>query len=209
MGKSLARTAFNPAIESVLSKRRNAMKRMSPLNCLIALTLISGCYDLRDDFGEFRIGMANRFAADSAWRNMEGVCAGMNCPHSVREGFRSGYSAVANGGNGCPPAFPVISCHNHMWLDRCSEKEKMEAWYDGYELGAMAAKADGMADANRIVTRLPQSTPIDYSGVNTPRPAAVPESTGVGLPPTPASDTPAPEGSIPQQPAAEEPQSSF
>ena len=39
----------------------------------------------------------------------------------------------------------------------------MEAWYDGYEVGVVAAKADGMEDANRISSRMPQSTPVDFS----------------------------------------------
>ena len=185
------------------------MNRSATFTCLIALTFISGCYELRDDFTEFRIGMTNRLAARTAWINMESVCVGMNCPHSFREGFQSGYTAVANGGNGCPPAFPVISCHNHMWMDRCSEKEKMEAWYDGYELGAMAAKSDGMADANRIVTRMPQSNPIDYSGVNAPRTTPASDSTGLTIPTTPGAEPQLTEPPVAEPPTIEEPQSGF
>lgn len=187
------------------------MTRFVSLVCLIAV--ISGCYDLRDDFADYRIGMANRAAARNAWQNMQGVCGGINCPHSFREGFQAGYVAVANGGDGCPPAFPVIECHNHMWMDRCSEKEKMEAWYDGYEHGAMAAKSEGMADANRIVTRMPQSHPIDYSGVNASRPSPAAISSEKAIPPTPATDIPMseePTGEPTEEPPlVNEPQSSF
>ena len=105
----------------------------------------------------------------------------------------SGYTDVANGGNGCPPAFPIIRCHNHMWMDWCSESEKMEAWYDGYEIGAMSAKGDGMADSNRIVTRIPHANPVDYSGAGHNHSGAGPEAMPMdsAVPPAPIEQTPA------------------
>ncbi len=143
------------------------MRRDVVIPGLLLLTLVSGCLsEIRDEMTEFRIGWGNKFAARAAWKNAQGACQGIGCPHSFREGFTSGYIAVANGATGCPPAVPIISCHNHMWMDRCSENDKMAAWYDGYEVGVMAAKADGMVDANRMTTRIPQPTPVDYSGAS-------------------------------------------
>ena len=106
------------------------MRKYVAITSTLLLTLTSGClYELRDEFAETRIGWGNKFAASSAWSNSKGLCTGLSCPHSFKEGFMSGYTDVANGGNGCPPAFPIIRCHNHMWMDWCSESEKMEAWY--------------------------------------------------------------------------------
>ena len=42
----------------------------------------------------------------------------------------------------------------------------MSAWYDGYEVGAMSAKSDGMGDANRVYTRFPQPSNVDYSNMS-------------------------------------------
>ena len=142
------------------------MKRYVAVPGILLATLVSGCfYELRDEWQEHKIGWANRQSANWAWKDSESACLGMSCPHSFKEGFMSGYIDVANGGTGCLPAFPILRPHNHMWMDRCSDSEKMEAWYDGYEIGAMAAKGEGMGDANRIVTRTPRSTPVEYSPV--------------------------------------------
>ena len=140
------------------------MKKYFALLGIFLMTFVSGCfYELRDEISECKISWQNKFAAKSAWRDTRGACMGIDCPHSFKEGFMAGYIAVTDGGTGCPPAIPMIDCHNHMWLDRCSESQKMEAWYDGYEHGAMAARETGMADVNRMTTRTPQATPIDYS----------------------------------------------
>jgi hypothetical protein len=58
----------------------------------------------------------------------------------------------------------------------------------------MAAKADGMADANKIVTRVPMATPIEYPSASStgqpsskePTPADMPDA---AIPPTPKSET--------------------
>jgi hypothetical protein len=166
------------------------MKRYVAVAGTLLMTLVSGCfYELRDEFAEMKIGFANRSSAKAAWTQSEGACTGMSCPHSFKEGFKTGYIAVANGANGCPPAYPVIGCHNHMWMDRCSESEKMEAWYDGYEVGAMAAKGDGMGDANRITTRLPHTTPTDYSNSGHNPPTSIEDvSPSSGIPPAPNTE---------------------
>ena len=141
------------------------MKRISAIPGLLLLTLASGCfYEIRDEIAECKINMANHCAAKQAWFDTRGACRGMCCPHSFKDGFMSGYVAVADGGNACLPAVPNFSCCNHMWMDCfCCDSDKMSAWYDGYELGAMAAKEGGMCDSNRVITRTPQCSPVDYS----------------------------------------------
>src|SRR5262249_32751130 len=130
-----------------------------------------------------------KWAAWSAWRNAQGYCGGMNCPHSFKEGFRSGFIDVANGGTGCPPAFPNIPRCNHMWMDFCSGSEKIQASYDRYENGATMAKGQGMADVNRVVTRIPHVTPADYSMPSTTQPgAATPMLTDPAVPPAPLEE---------------------
>jgi hypothetical protein len=173
----------------ISSKGRRAMKRYTALPGLLLLTLVSGCfYELRDELTECKISWNNKWAAKAAWHDTQGSCMGMSCPHSFKEGFRSGYLDVANGGRGCLPAVPDIRCCNHMWLDLCSDNQKMEAWFDGYEIGALAAREGGMADANRVVSRAPQATPVDYTTpAHTPADASpIYPSSGLSIPPAPA-----------------------
>lgn len=174
------------------------MKRYSAVIGLFSAMVTSGClYELRDEFNECRLNCATRSAARSSWKTSSGACMGISCPHSFKEGFMAGYENVANGGNGCVPAVPIFSLHNHMWMDRCSESEKVAAWYDGWEIGAMSAKGDGMADSNRISTRLPQSADVDYSSGgrsqmnSSPAVPAAPRdnySADTVIPPAPSTD---------------------
>ncbi len=167
------------------------MKRFAALSGVLLVTLVTGCLnELRDDFTECKIKFSNMLAAKSAYRDIEGACDGICCPHSFKEGFIAGYVAVADGGLGCPPAVPQIRFCNHMWLDMCSDSEKMEAWYDGYEQGVVAAKAEGMGDVNRVNTRMPHGTPVDYSN------SGHAHSTG------PMGSPPPADSSVPPQPVA-------
>ena len=144
------------------------MNRYTALPGILLLTLASGCfYELRDECTEYKIKMSNKCAATSAWMHVRRACAGLPCRHSYKDGFMEGFIAVANGGTGCVPAVPILPIHNHLWMDcRCGDGQKMEAWYDGYELGAMTARESGMADANRVASRIPHATPVDYSITN-------------------------------------------
>lgn len=169
------------------------MKRIALLPVVLMMTFASGCfYELRDDITDCKINMYNHLMARAAYQEMDGACMDMPCRHSFKEGFYQGYKDVANGGTGCVPAVPQIRCCNHMWMDcMCTENEKMEAWYDGYEFGAMAAKAEGMGDANRIVTRVPMATPVEYA------------PPGSSAEPPPKDPTPVPEAAIPPAPMSE------
>jgi len=163
------------------------MRKYAVLPALLLFSFASGCmYEMRDEFNECKINCYNKWQARRAYTGMDTACLGLSCPHSFKEGFVTGYVDVANGGTGCVPAVPVISAHNHMWMDRCSENEKMESWYDGYEHGAMAAKAEGMADSNRVVTRMPHATPVEST---MPASGAMDGSAGQPIPPAPLSTT--------------------
>lgn len=157
----------------------------------------SGCmYELRDEFEECHFKCAAKRAARAAWSTSSGACQGMGCPNSFKDGFIQGYLDVANGGKGCVPIVPVYGIHNHMWMDRCSDNDKAAAWFDGFEIGVMAARADGMADANRYQSRVPTAT-ADYSSLKNTGPGGTgaPGSSNLGsplsdpaVPPTPVTD---------------------
>jgi|GEM_PF-5714299 len=102
--------------------------------------------------------------AKASYRDIGRDCQTMPCRYSFRDGYIAGYIAVCDGGNGCvPPVVQVRYC-NLTWLDQSCETEKMEAWFEGYELGALIAKTEGMTGANHTVTRISMGVPIDYVG---------------------------------------------
>lgn len=143
------------------------MKRFAIFSGLMLLTAASGCMsDYKEELAECHFRWNTYWAADAAYHDLADACTGLGCPNSFKDGFRAGYMDIAEGGLGCPPAVPKFGCCNHMWLDHCSEGDKMAAWYDGWELGVIAARGDGMVDAYRMVTRIPQATPVDYPWAN-------------------------------------------
>jgi hypothetical protein len=162
---------------------------IAAINVLL-LTLVCGCfYELRDEMAECKISCANHFAAHAAWRTVRRNCGGFCCPHSFKTGFMNGYTDVADGGNGCPPVTPQIDLFNCMWLDRCSESEKMAAWYSGYEAGAAAAQEDGVAEFNCITIRIPQPMPVGSQASEGNRIDQSPEGSPQGEPASPVPST--------------------
>lgn len=168
------------------------MKRALVLPALLLVTLASGCmYEMRDSMTDCKINLYNHMMAKSSYSQMDTACMGLSCPHSFKEGYFQGFKDVANGGTGCVPAVPQVRCCNHMWMDFCTESQKLEAWYDGYEFGAMAAKAEGFGDSNRLTTRIPTAPPIEY---------AMPSSGGAEPPTKDPSLQGGPEAAIPPAP---------
>jgi hypothetical protein len=64
-------------------------------------------------------------------------------------GYRAGYEDVANGSNGCTPAFPPK--HYWSWQYQSAEgQRKVAAWFSGYPHGARAAEEDGVGHWSQI-----------------------------------------------------------
>src|SRR5712691_4115971 len=120
---------------------------------LCLLSLVSGClYEIRDEIVDCEISMRNHLRACDAWCRSLPVDKSKETYGDFKSGFLQGYKAIATGGNGCPPVLPP-ACY---WKGRYQSEEgqaKTNAWFDGYSQGALAAKADGVAELNRIVTR--------------------------------------------------------
>ncbi len=71
--------------------------------------------------------------------------------HEFCEGFRAGYDAIAEGGDGCTPAFPPRQYWG--WRYQSAEgQEKVAAWYAGFPHGARAAEEDGIGNWGQIQT---------------------------------------------------------
>ena len=149
-------------------KKHIAMKRHLVLCCILLLTLASGCLNqIRDEFDDTRVANFNRNLAWAAFCEASPLYCNIDCPYSFKLGFTSGFIAVANGGNGCPPVFPPSSrVFSTAWLDDGTPEEKRNAWYDGYAHGVLAANQTGASDINRIPARLPHRQVFDPSVPN-------------------------------------------
>ena len=164
------------------------------------MILASGCMSqIRDSCDDTRVAYFNHNLAWAAYCEASPAYATVDCPNSFRSGFKTGFIAVANGGNGCPPVFPPGSkILSSAWLDDGTPEDRRNAWYDGYAHGVLAANQTGAADINRIPARLPQrqvfdasmpgSTPSEFAPL-LPSPTPVRIDTDIpGIAPMPAND---------------------
>ncbi len=75
----------------------------------------------------------------------------INHPHekSFKEGFCDGYRSIASGGDGCTPALPP----KKYWSWKYQSAEgiaKVNAWYEGFPLGAKAAEQEGVGFYSQV-----------------------------------------------------------
>lgn len=138
---------------------------------LVAALILSssGCSALRgvrdyvhynDMMDDFAVGWRNHVWANQAWNERKHIFVDEPQLFDFGEGFRAGYSAVASGGNGCPPPLPPRKYWN--WKYSSPEGQaKTAAWFAGYPYGAAASEEDGAGLWREI--QVSESIAIQYS----------------------------------------------
>ncbi|HVJ83242.1 MAG TPA: hypothetical protein VNC50_19405, partial [Planctomycetia bacterium] len=121
------------------------MKRIVFSTFVAGAALSIGCAQLQDSRMEAR----NKSMARAAWRNQGGAFQYAAHPVHFREGFIAGYSDIASGGDGCPPALPP-KCYWSVAFQNPSGQERVKAWFDGWREGVAAAKRDGVASYGTV-----------------------------------------------------------
>lgn len=123
---------------------------------MVAAFSFTGCcyYELRDTFDECSLGVRNQYLARMAWHRCSDAYDDHPHEKEFGHGFRDGYAAVASGADGCCPSMPP-RCYWNTCYRGCEGQSKVNAWFDGYARGAIAAEADGLAASGRIVMRQP------------------------------------------------------
>lgn len=115
-------------------------------------TLVQGLNEYlayNDRCDEFVLGWRNHVWANQAWLARRHLYFGHPQFYALGEGFRAGYQDVASGGNGCPPALPPREFWS--WQYQSGEGQaKVAAWFEGYPIGAEAAKEDGAGESQQI-----------------------------------------------------------
>ncbi len=100
---------------------------------------------------DFVCGYRNSAWSAKAWHCRKHQFCNERYLHDFCRGFRAGYEAVADGDNGCTPAFPA---REYMgWRYQSAEGQaKVAAWFSGYPHGARAAEEDGVGNWTQIQT---------------------------------------------------------
>jgi hypothetical protein len=97
------------------------------------------------------MGYRNQAWANKSWHARKHQFCRERHFHEFAEGFRAGYMAVADGSDGCTPAFAPRQYWS--WRYQSAEgQEKVSSWYAGYPHGARAAEEDGIGNWTQIQT---------------------------------------------------------
>ncbi len=114
---------------------------------LSAIATAAGCAQLRD----YRSDAFYHHRAAVAFHAHKVCLDGVGCRDDYAKGWKRGYFDVATGGNGAPPPLP----EEHYWSVRYqspSGHASIQAWYNGFQAGAIAADQDGLATWYRVPT---------------------------------------------------------
>jgi hypothetical protein len=184
-------------------------RRLSAAVLVLPLFMSAGCQSLMQDVDDSLLCVRNCSDSWHAWKYYRTACPDESWyPHHYGKGFRAGYRNVAEGGDGCPPTLPP-SCYWSVCYQNPAGQAKVQEWFRGWVFGANAARIDGVADYNQIMTseRLfgrcgPQSAPGDvhYTDHGSGWSSDGNHTTPTPTPASPIEHPPAPGAEIPSEP---------
>lgn len=117
---------------------------------ITGLSLMTGCNALQEELSANRNQAHILMRAEAAWHGAFACYRGVENSRDFHEGFRDGYVAVANGGDGCVPTIApqkFWGCCEGGHDTKCGTR----AWFTGYAHGAIAAEQDGIAGVNQLM----------------------------------------------------------
>ena len=112
---------------------------------LILCVAISGCAGTED----YQYRCLNRLRAVCAWREAPSPYADSCFASDFACGWREGYYEVSAGGSGEPPPVPPEEYWSTHYQN-CEGQQAIEAWYRGYQEGAIAAEQSGRREWNYV-----------------------------------------------------------
>lgn len=126
---------------------------------IVALTSAStGCTTMHNGFeaitnnggwNDTVLVLRNRSYSAKAWHRRKHNFCREKYSKDFCAGFRAGFEAVADGSDGCTPAFPPQEYWS--WEYQSAEGQgKTSAWMAGFPHGARAAEEDGVANWTQI-----------------------------------------------------------
>lgn len=112
---------------------------MKPLLTLTLLVISSsGCVAVQD----YWYGTTKRCDASLAWHFGSTIPEKVNNRSDYKCGWKAGYTDVAMGKHGCPPAVPP-QCYWWPHYQTANGQAKIQDWYRGFQDGATAAETRG------------------------------------------------------------------
>lgn len=161
------------------------MKRITHSTPLVLTMLfLTGCSSVSSRWSDPGACLRNKCHAQIAWHEWSRSYDELNHPHHFAKGFKAGYRDVLEGGNGCQPTLAPRCYWKSCYRSACG-REKVNAWFDGFTHGAMAAQQDGVGGWNEIP--ISPTARLNLARANAPR---QPAGWGHGPPPPIASPAP-------------------
>lgn len=151
----------------------------------------SGCSSFSDYVLKTETGVRNQILSQKAWSEWSWCYDDLDHPWDFSAGFKAGYRNILEGGKGCQPTLPPRSYWKPCY-ETPNGRGRINAWFDGFSHGALAAQQDGMggigilpisptARQNLMMKRTPRSAGEFSSPEQVPLPdqAMLPESEGL------------------------------
>jgi hypothetical protein len=137
-----------------------------------AWTGVKNAWSYSGYWNEGMMGYRHTAYASKAWHSRKHCYANQNYLKDFARGFKAGYISVADGGDGCTPAFPPREYWG--WKYQSAEGQaRVAAWFSGFPYGAKAAEEDGVGgwtqiqSSSRIQNQYVQHgrMPSEYNGM--------------------------------------------
>ena len=124
--------------------RRTAQAWLS----LLLLTA-TGCNAMRDSINDCETRLRNEVLSQKAWCQWSWAYDDLDHPYHFSKGFKAGYEDVVAGGKGCQPTLPP-RCYWKPCYQSAAGRSKINAWFEGFSHGALAAEQDGYGNLQAI-----------------------------------------------------------
>ncbi|MFO1066212.1 MAG: hypothetical protein U0892_20325 [Pirellulales bacterium] len=102
-----------------------------------------------DTWNDAVAGYRNHSYSAKSWHRHKHIYCNEPCLNDFCAGYRQAYEDVANGGNGCTPAFPPREYWGWQYQSAYGQK-RVAAWFAGYPHGAKAAEEEGLGSWSQI-----------------------------------------------------------
>lgn len=115
---------------------------------------------------ETMVGFRNRALAERAWIRVRHAYLQDQYHRDFKKGFIAGYIDIANGSEGCTPALAPSEYWGWKYQSAAGQSA-INAWFQGYPIGAKAAEQDGVGfwrniNVNLKTPAVPQTMGSDY-----------------------------------------------
>ena len=148
------------------------------------LCCTAGCSALQDHWIDMETDLRNHILAQRAWGEWSWCYDELDQPKHFAGGFKDGYIDVINGGNGCQPTLPP-KCYWKPHYQSPEGRSCVEAWFDGFSHGALAAQQDGQANLGQIPISPTARMNLNSRNVAVPAPWTASKTAPIPVPESP------------------------